>query len=357
VLAAGEAHACRIADGTLSCWGANNFGQIGADDNTAHTTPIEVPQQDGKPWTSVAAGRRHTCGLREPGALYCWGDNSFGQLGVGNTIGTSSRPRASSERWEDFIQLRCGGDNCCALRRGGALFCWGTTTTNNNGAMPVTRPTQVEAGTLFLPSFSVGAAGHSCAIRSDRALLCWGRNNEGQLGQGSDHATKRRAVVVGERRDWLRVATGREFTCAIAGESRLFCWGANQYSQLGLGREALDGAPLVADLPTMIDNSTDWAEIAAGGGHACGLKFSHELRCWGRGESGQLGIGVVPVVEFSVAVPPARIRWQSLALAGDYSCGRAAPDDVYCWGDNSDAQLGLGDSEVRSEPTLVSNNE
>jgi hypothetical protein len=60
------------------------------------------------------------------------------------------------------------------------------------------------------------------------------------------------------------------------------------------------------------------------------------------------------VVEFSVAVPPARIRWQSLALAAAYSCGRAEPDAVYCWGDNGDAQLGLGNTEAESKPTLVS---
>jgi alpha-tubulin suppressor-like RCC1 family protein len=351
----GTEHTCVALGGVLSCWGSNSAAQLGVGDSAQHRVPTRVGSNED--WLDVAAGARHTCGLRAPGALYCWGDNSQGQLGTGMA---GTRPRSSPVRVgmiNDFTKVSCGGDSCCALRSGGPLYCWGANTDGNAGinrsaSGAVVAPTQVSAGSGFA-TVSVGAA-HSCAVRDDGALLCWGRNADGELGLGSSRVAQRQPTRVGSASDWHSVSCGPRHTCGIRGGGALLCWGGNDYAQVGIGREGPDGVVLVIDEPIAIDPSGGWGNVAAGGFHTCARKErSSELFCWGRANSGQLGIGAAS----DVVEAPTRVSTSAtlrrFALGMLYGCAFDAERQLYCWGDNAQGQLGLADTSRRDEPVMV----
>lgn len=352
-LAAGWRHTCRITmDDQLYCWGENESGQLGTGDVASRSTPMRVGTSAD--WMSVAAGSNHTCGVRAPGKLFCWGDNSQGQQAGGSTNNQGPRGRLRQVMdWEDVVDVQCGGDNCCALRAGGALYCWGANLDGSAGVgsqmSPITRPMRVGQNATFLRVLSVGGW-HSCAIRRDGMLMCWGRNEDGQLGLGENQASRRSPAAVGDH--WLRVAAGDQHTCAIRGDRSLYCWGGNGFVQLGMGYETLDKMLVEAKMPSVVSVAQKWAEIAAGSFHTCALTLSGQLSCWGRGSSGQLGADDPETSPFPQSIAPA-MRWQTLALGTAHTCGVDLDDQLFCWGENSAGQLGIGDLQQRSFPTRV----
>ncbi|MET0386078.1 MAG: hypothetical protein ABW321_08985 [Polyangiales bacterium] len=354
-LTAGEAHTCRIVGGILSCWGSNEQGQLGTGDTTRRLTPTRVRTMTM--WQLITAGANHTCGIvRASQTVMCWGDNRQGQLGDSgdnggnNMMGGGGRPRGQplvSDLTEVF-DLDCGGDNCCLLRASGALWCWGA---NASGAVgvasdgaPVPRPTRVAQESSFL-SVSVGR-GHACAVRNDGALMCWGENDAGQLGDDTltSRVTPRQ---VGSDVGWARVSAGDQHTCGLRSNGLLLCWGANYELQLGSDPNMPDSADPMTESPAPVDIDDDWWVIATGDYHSCGLKGDDVLQCWGRNTSNQLGS---PDERRHVATT---ITWQRIALGAAHSCGTDLGQQLYCWGANEQGQLGLGDTLQRARPTLV----
>ena len=352
-IAAGNDHTCLISAQLLYCAGGNSLGQLGMNDTTARNTPVRV--RWAEQWFAVAAGAHHTCGLRGVdgrGTLHCWGNNDNGQLGF---MPNGQRARGSQNRvgdWSDWVQLKCGGDNCCALRDSGALYCWGANadgSAGQNSPATVTNPTRVSPDATFTPFFSVGGA-HACAIRSDKALLCWGKNASGQLGMGTGRDPQRTPTEVSGMHDWLRIAAGAEHTCGIRGNHELSCWGSNGMGQIGSELLAPDGEPIaLTDLPGPVAFEKRWVRIAAGGFHTCALRDSRDAFCWGGGNLGQLGSGIVKTQPVPTKVSRG-LKWRELALGRLHSCGIVAPEggapDFYCWGDSDSGKLGIGDTSM-----------
>jgi alpha-tubulin suppressor-like RCC1 family protein len=350
-LASGDQHACAIVDGVLSCWGDNESAQLGTGDTSVHHAPVVVAGNSD--WFAVAAGRRHTCGLRAAGMLYCWGDNSQSQLGSGGTRWHKQPFRIGNDA--DFTELACGGDDCCALRHQGALVCWGSNQDGNvgvsgTGTAAVTSPSAVAAGSTFL-QVAVAAA-HSCAIRSDGALLCWGSNADGELGTGDSQATQRTPIQVGDGNDWFRIAVGQQHTCGLRGMGTLWCWGSNAEGQIGIGGEGPDGVQQVTNIPTGVLESSGWVDVAVGGYHSCARQHDKPLACWGRGQSGQLGAGVMDIGDTPLSIPQSD-GFRNLALGAAFSCAFESDRTLQCWGDNTQGQLGVGDTNERDQPTVV----
>lgn len=196
-IAAGDRHTCRVSRGQLSCWGDNSSRQLGLGNDAPDTVtaPMRVPNRSY--WLTVAAGSRHTCALREPGYLRCWGNDDQRQLGMAS--GNRQRDQ-QAEPLDEYTQLKCGGDNCCALRDAGALYCWGSNRDGNAGVgrddgAPVEEPTQVDGDALRFRTFSVGRA-HSCAIATDQTLWCWGATPRSSWGCRAETAPSRQCGSV-----------------------------------------------------------------------------------------------------------------------------------------------------------------
>lgn len=172
---------------------------------------------------------------------------------------------------------------------------------NVDATPAVTTWTQVRTWT------DIAASHHYCAIAGNGSLWCWGDNTRGQVGIGaaSDEEVLAPVNVGGD--DWLDVANGEFHTCAVKVDGSLWCWGANNFGQLGLG----EGEPDFA-FPRRVGNANDWVSVWRDGAsalHSCALTLT-DILCWGRNVDGEVGIGsdadsvsVPSVVDFPQYVP------------------------------------------------------
>ncbi|HEX7476398.1 MAG TPA: kelch repeat-containing protein [Polyangiales bacterium] len=279
-LAGGARHGCGVQkDAQLFCWGENANGQLGLGDTTNST--MATLHVDTAHWSDAACGALHSCGLHEDGSLWCWGANSSGQLGLGPaTAETHRAQQVGSET--DWAHVYANARFSCALKVDGALYCWGD---NTNGQLGVgdtsVHPTpQLVAAKLRFRDLATGAL-HACAITTSGALYCWGLGASGQLGLG-ERAQHTAPTRVGTASDWQAVACGSEHSCGIRAGA-LYCWGANAARQLGVG-DMTDRA-----LPTLVDDKRHWVQLAVGMSHSCALDDHGQVACFGDAARGQLG--------------------------------------------------------------------
>ena len=231
---------------TLWCWGDGTFGELG----TGHTTSANLPQQVTKRtagWNSITVGGFHTCATRSDGTLWCWGYNDFGQLGIGNTISQDLPQQVTSPAADGWASGTAGYQHTCAARSDTTLWCWGNDREgelgigNSIGQYEVPQQVTVPAGTGWTSPVSGGF--HTCATRT-HALWCWGQNDSGQLGIGSTAGEDLpQRVRVPTSTGWSLIALGTFHTCATHTGHTLWCWGNNFQGQLGIGSTANQDLP------------------------------------------------------------------------------------------------------------------
>ena len=145
--------------------------------------PPPLPQPD---YVQVAAGTAHSCGLTPEGSVECWGENYYGQLGNGATT-DSSVPVQVDGLTSGVTTVTGGANHSCSIADGGAVQCWGENNYGQLGNGTTTDssvPVQVDGLTSGVTTITAGAY-HSCATTATGAAQCWGRNNSGQLGNGA----------------------------------------------------------------------------------------------------------------------------------------------------------------------------
>jgi len=203
-VALGEYHTCALMSaGGVKCWGDNDDGQLGDGSMTERHTPVNVAGLAGA--TAIAAGDFHACALANGGAA-CWGDNGNGQLGDGTTT-SSAVPVAVSGLASGVAAVSAGADfdHSCALLVGGSVRCWGEYYFPIGGIFPVASTFPLDRGFAGAASISAGGAGyvltsHVCAVGTDSGVRCQGGNSEGQLGNGApgDYSETPVDVVLGD---------------------------------------------------------------------------------------------------------------------------------------------------------------
>lgn len=224
-------------DGTLWNWGRNAEGQLGQADpfpaeGVDRNEPVQV--EDDNDWTFAEGADGHSCGIRG-GALWCWGRNNIGQLGIGPDAPGQIRIPQLVEGPQNWVQVRGGHSHSCGRRNDGTLWCWGDNMHLQLGlGAGVTADTPQKVGSdadwkdMSLATF------HTCGVKTDGSLWCWGRNFEGQLGTGDDVA-REFPTRVGTDADWDAVSNGRFHTCARKVDGSVWCTGQNKEGQLGVG--------------------------------------------------------------------------------------------------------------------------
>src|SRR5262245_48120163 len=177
---------------------------------TADATPR--PEFGSTDWRQVSAGTVSTCGIRTNGRAYCWGTDNEGLLGNGGMDENSQLPTEVAGADTDWRQVSVGGDVACGLRTSGRLYCWGQDTLGQLGnvaAGPSSTPVQVAGNSTAWRSVSVGDS-TACARRANGTLRCWGADNFGQVGNdatlGSFVTTP--ALVAGGFTDWRSFDVG-----------------------------------------------------------------------------------------------------------------------------------------------------
>jgi alpha-tubulin suppressor-like RCC1 family protein len=248
-------------------------------------------------FTAVSTGPAHTCALATTGAIYCWGSSGDGRLGDG---------------------------------------------TGYHGLAPIK-----VAGNVSFTALSAGGA-HTCAISTSGDAYCWGFNNAGQLGNGSVSSASTPALVSGGHK-FTVISAGDSHTCGIAADG-VFCWGDNTFGQVGIG------VTLTHEVaPAAIKYSSSFVTVAAGGFHTCAIDSGGGAWCWGDNTTGELGDADFAQNRSGVPIPVSGgLTFKSITVGGtgglgDYysipsaaghSCAVTTDGVTYCWGLNSQGELG-----------------
>lgn len=312
-VAAGDGHACLLrSDGTVRCWGANDFGQLGDGTRTARPEPVEVV---GAPpdVAQIDAQGNDTCALTAAGEVWCWGQNHRGQLGDG-TLEVRDRP-TRVEGLPPAAGLSVGGAHVCALAAAGEVWCWGWNAPGQLGDGSTEDRTRPVRASSAPPGVVTVEAGYdvSCALEGGGRLSCWGYEPDRPPGSvegvravanGADHTC---AAVESEVRCWghepgglavpidgdrsylvpgaRRVAAAVDHVCAVTDAGEVWCWGKNDHGQLGDGSYRWSTEPVRAEL------GEPASSVAVGARHSCALTRTGGVRCWGANDLGQLGDG------------------------------------------------------------------
>jgi alpha-tubulin suppressor-like RCC1 family protein len=217
---------------------------------------------------------------------------------------------------------------------------------------------------------------HTCGIRSDGTLWCWGKNDAGQLGDGSEEASRLEPVQVvaagesGEApwADWEAVALGTSSTCGLRGDGTIWCWGSGGSGQRGDGSTAASRTTpsqvLKAEGTAGPAAWSDWVAIGLGGSTACGIRQDGTLWCWGassfgqRGDAGDGGTARTTPIQVVASEESGEDPWGDwVALGGGgfaHTCGRRADSSLWCWGRGTLGQRGDGSTElIRTTPIEV----
>lgn len=352
----GGFHTCLIEKQIAACSGANESGQLGDDTTASKLNYTPVIGLGGLQAETVAAGLRHSCALTTSRAIYCWGNNEFGQLGDGTAVAKKRATQVSG--LESVSTVATGAAHTCALTSANNVRCWGDNakgqigdgTTDNDRLSPTAIPN------LKAVALALGDA-FSCTLGTDASVRCWGDNTSGQLGDGTLAAKSAPAAAISGL-SAKAIAAGGSFACAIVdlgaagtADDTVKCWGANGSGQLG------DGTLVAKPSPTVVSGSSTVTRIFAGRAHACGIFDANtaatsddQVRCWGDNAKGQLGDFTTTNRTNPVTVAGTQ-GVVGLAVGADHNCALMGNGSVRCWGDNSSGQLGDGTTNQRRQAT------
>ncbi len=312
----------------------------------ANVTSADARYAVNLPGLQMDTGFNHACAIKTTGDAVCWGSNKYAQLG--NDSDTTPTAPVLVAGGLKFSSISAGERHTCAVQvTTQAIYCWGQNYANalgTNTDVPISGiPVQV-ASTLKFTSVSAGSY-HNCAIATDQSLYCWGRNDYGQLGIGTTTNAKSPTLVSGTRK-YLAVSAGAIHTCAIDTSNAAYCWGFNTYGRIGQGTEAN------SSIPVAVSGGQKFLEIATLDGSSCGLNNVFEVYCWGYGGTGQMGNNTT-----SSSLVPTKPQTNKIGMLSGGSfqvCATINGVSSYCWGSNTDGQLGINSTTMALTPKLMS---
>jgi len=299
--------------------------------------------------TAISAGGYHGCAITPKERLKCWGDNDYGQLGIGASTEDEYKP-VLVPNLENVKKVSAGDYHTCAVLKGGKLKCWGYNYYGAVGDGSTTdrrTPKQVDGLTSGVKSVSAGGY-HTCALLTNGKVKCWGYNPYGEIGNGTSGNEFHTPRTVSNIENASHVSAGYYFTCATVNE-KAKCWGYNDDGELG------DGTEESRDKPTQVKNlDKNVKRVIAGYYQACAIVGDGRLKCWGYNGYGEIGTGDTG----GEYLKPQQVAGMESGVTNvdpDYQFTCAVQNGkAKCWGDNQYNQLGNGETDPRDVPTQVS---
>jgi alpha-tubulin suppressor-like RCC1 family protein len=247
-----------------------------------------------------------------------------------------------------LVSVAAGNTQTCALSAEGKAYCWGNASAGalGNGiiAGSFSTPDSVRGGHVFT-SITAGS-GHTCGLTVDSLAYCWGLNNWGQLGTGATSTNNPLPVPVTGGMKFSDLTAGDSHTCALGRDGEAYCWGNNVTGQLG------DGTTTGRTSPVLVLGDRRFIRIDAGDQHTCAVTSNGTVYCWGNGASGRLGNGETGIRSQPVVVSGAHY-FRLVSAGGHHTCGLADDSRIYCWGANSNGEVGDSSVTNRLVPTQV----
>ena len=281
-VSAGDEHTCGLREsGAVECWGDNLADQLNAPDG--RFSAISVGGVGFPPGVRTNVISTATCGLRDSGVIQCWGRTIYGDIPTGR-----------------FSAVSAGGYHICGLREGGSVECWGSNDYGQTDA-PGGRFSTISAGWL-----------HTCGLRESGTIVCWGQDLERIR---HDLPFDRGQAIAPDGR-FSAVSAGDFHTCGLREDGSVECWGDNFSGQ--------------ADAP-----EGRFTVVSAGGAHTCGLRESGAVECWGA--DSPRGRSLRDAADYGQADHPDG-RFSAVSAGWTHTCGLREGGSIECWGDNRRGQ-------------------
>jgi alpha-tubulin suppressor-like RCC1 family protein len=349
-VSANRHHTCVILDsgpgtvGSIWCWGDNSSGQLGRG-HTKIGNPGPAPIDSSITFRQIAAGAVHTCALSWDHRVYCWGSNAKRQSAPDDVSGLSLPTPSIVSGLGAVEQLASGGDHACAITQSGEVRCWGSNVDSQVGSAPpcaaldyscgITSIFKDAASTAILDHVDQIALGdrHSCA-RSNQKLFCWGSNEFAQI---TDFADLTHDYAVASQTLAIDLLTvGRNHTCiSTLAAGRGKCWGDNQFGQL----DKNGSSGISTNTPKWPEEVGDPVAITAGAVQTCAL-VGGVVTCWGSDSFGELD--GVKGESLNQLATPVSSGARAIHGSNSHTCAVVGADKrhLVCWGANDSAQLG-----------------
>lgn len=376
----GDLTTCAVDAGNAYCWGLDTSGELGNGTDTSSESPVEVVDVDGSgalpAVSAISEGATTTCAISAAHA-YCWGYDGSGELGNGSATKAAHKSpvevktTSGTGHLSTVTAISTGYLATCAVSSGHA-YCWGL---DNHGQLgngtetSSTTPVEVKttAGTGHLSTVTAVSEGTTatCAVSSGH-VYCWGTDRYGQLGNGtattSTHETPVEVVGVGDSGDLSTVSAISEgfwTTCALSA-GHAYCWGHDNYGQLGNGTATPDAHDVPDEVTTAAGTgylSTVTAISAGPTNSSCAVSAGNAY-CWGLNSSGELGNGTetnsrTPAEVVGVGDAGDLSSVTAISAGTFTTCAVISGRNAYCWGLNSSGQLGNGTETSSTTPVEV----
>lgn len=322
-IAGGGAHSLLVdGNGSVWAWGWNAIGQLGLGTTTGpQRCPFSKPNTACSavfarvPVLSavqaVAAGDEHSAALAAGGAVYAWGNNQYGELGIGSVTTTGCKCVDSPVQAavpNGITQISAGGRHTAALGDGGSVWTWGWNRYGQLGdGTTADRDLPVQVQGISATAISAGFY-HTLAIGTDGSVYAWGRNTFGQLGNGTTHDSDVPVKVAGLS-NAVEIAAGGQFSMAVLADGTLWTWGDNGYGELGIG-----SSKTMSAVPVQVTGIAGVKAITAGHKHAAAVDGTGIIWAWGQNADGELGDGTTAGSNVPVR---SRLHRASMLGAGD----------------------------------------
>lgn len=355
--------------------------------------PVEMHMLQQPKWTSIEAGVNHVCATGDDGSVWCWGQNSYGQLG--NILATFSSYTFPIQvtLGNQVISIAGGWHHTCVAAKSKKsktnVFCWGRCQDARCSLDKKSKPGAafwklydklkkkkdtfsqylvknvialnpfMAAGSDDAGSVSVGEQ-HTCVLKKDGTVWCWGRNNEGQLGIGfftqkaesGGIRSSFNATQVEDITDVTALSAGFFHTCALRSDGTAWCWGRNKQGEVGSGTAKKYSKPM------QVQGLADVISISAGLEYTCAITKDGSAWCWGLNDNGQLGDGTKndspkPVQVSGLSDVTAISTSIGYFGSRTHTCAVKKDKTAWCWGANKFGQLGDAGADSSAKPVKV----
>ena len=352
-VSAGWAHTMALkSDGTLWAWGDNGYGALGLGSTAASDKNSPTQVDPGSTWKAVSTGCDYTVAIKSDGTLWAWGENNYGQLGLGSADGNAHPTPTQVASGTTWKAVSCGQCDTLAIKSDGTLWGWGS---NGDGELGLNSTSQTNApaqvGSVNTWTAVSSGFGYSLALRSDGSLWSCGDNSRGELGLGNPPDETHTFAQVDAGTTWAGVAVSSSdwYTVAIKSDGTLWGCGHNDSYQLGLGSgHSSDKMNL-----TQVGSVNTWKTLSCGYNYNLAVKSDGTLWGWGSTTSGNLGQGTM---DSTLAVPTqvgSAKTWASVSAGYEQTLAIKADGSLWAWGDNFYGSLGLGNYTDKDVPTEV----
>ena len=309
-------HMCVLLnDNTIKCIGSNHSGQLGRGNTTEDYSNFEtVPLKNDITICSIHSGYNHTCAVYKNKQIICWGENSAGQLGIGNKLNQGDNENEVSNL--DYVKytdnsvltvdgLATGGWFTCAIvDNQSSVVCWGSDSNGQITAIENTNITQPNSSLKFSSTgrkfIKIDASEKSiCALFDDQSVVCWGQGDFGKLGNGTTKSTSDSTnfhEVSPIAMNAIDISVGQKHACVITSANNVKCWGRGVSGKLGIG-DTSDQDNMQSAQAVILGTNVEAQSVSCGSGdsgfgygQSCVLTNLSGVKCWGNNGSGQLGL-------------------------------------------------------------------